>query len=153
MTPSRILEALAAEIRAGWAGAHRCRVSVAPDPARAMELLSAGAPEGSALALWFEGDSAADDRGLCSDEQLEGRFSLALCRHPGLSPRDSQGAPGALREAESLRRFLLREASGDGLLDGWRYSGAQAFQLAQGDAPLGGYTITLLGCYDAGGED
>ena len=143
MTASRILETLAAEIRDGWAREHRCRVSVAPDPARALELMEAGAPDGCALALWYAGDSTADDRGLVSDTQVEGRFALALSKRQGLAPRE--GAPGALQEAESLRAFLLSEASGDGLLDGWRYGGM--------DATSAGYTISLLGCYDCGGED
>lgn len=138
MTASDILESLADEIREGWARDHRCRVSVAPDPARAMELMEAGAPDGCALALWYAGDSAADDRGLVCDSQVEGRFALSLSKRAGLAPRE--GAPGALREAESLRAFLLTEASGDGLLDGWRYGGMEAHGA--------GYTITLLGCHD-----
>ena len=143
MTVSRILETLAGEIRDGWARDHRCRVSVAPDPARALELMEAGAPDGCALALWYAGDSPADDRGLVCDTQVEGRFALALSKRQGLAARE--GAPGALQEAEDLRAFLLSEASGDGLLDGWRYGGM--------DATGAGYTISLLGCYDCGGED
>ena len=143
MTASRILETLAEEIRAGWARGRRCRVTVAPDPARALELMEAGAPDGCALALWYAGDSPADDRGLVSDTQVEGRFALALSKKAGLAPRE--GAPGALQEAEDLRAFLLSEASGDGLLDGWRYGGM--------DATEAGYTISLLGCYDCGPED
>ena len=142
-----MLDALAREIRGGWAARRGCAVRVAPDPATAMELLAAGAPGGAALAAWSDGDSPADDRGLACDGQAEGRFALALCVRPGLAPRD--GAPGALREAESLRSFIFRAASGDGLLGGWRYSGMQSFQLQRGDPPAGGYTITLLGDYDA----
>ncbi|MBR1837911.1 MAG: hypothetical protein IJ783_11585 [Kiritimatiellae bacterium] len=151
MTAAAILEALAEEIRRSWASAHRCRVSVAPDPARALELLAAGAPEGCALTLYFEGEEPADDRGLVCDEQLAGRFSLALLAHPGM--REREAAPGALALAEDLRRFLLREASGEGLLDGWRYAGMQSFNLSRGDAPLGGYTLTLTGVYDCGDEE
>ena len=150
MTAAAILAKLADEIRTTWAPAHRCRVQVAPDPARALELLQAGAPDGSSLALWYAGEGAADDKGLVCDEQVAGRFSLALAVHPGLRLRDGVGAPGALSEAESLRRFLLREADGSLLLDGWRYAGMESFQLPQGDAPLGGYTLTLEGIYDCG---
>ena len=152
MKATRILEALAGEIREEWAPEHRCRVQVAPDPARALELLAAGAPDGCSLALYFEGEGPADDRGLVCDEQLEGRFSLSLAAHPGMRERDESGAPGALAAAESLRRFLLRESAGTGLLDGWRYGGMQSFQLSRGDAPLGGYTLTLTGIYDCGDE-
>jgi len=150
---SAILETLAADIRTNWAPAHRCRVQVAPDPARALELLQAGAPDGCSLALWYAGEGAADDKGLVCDEQVAGRFSLALACHPGMKPRDGQGAgTGALAEAESLRAFLLRESAGEGLLDGWRYGGMSSFQLPRGDAPLGGYTLTLTGIYDCGDE-
>ncbi len=152
MTAAAILEALAAELRERWAPGYRARVSVAPDPARAMELLSAGAPDGCALALWFAGEGPADDRGLVCDEQLAGRFALSLCAHPGLALRDGRPAPGALGEAESLRRFLLRESAGRGLLDGWRYAGMESFQHSRGDAPLGGYTLTLEGVYDCGDD-
>lgn len=153
MTASAILEALAEDVRTNWAPAHRCRVQVAPDPARALELLAAGAPDGCSLALWYAGEGAADDRGLVCDEQVAGRFSLALAVHPGMRLRDGRGAPGALSEAESLRRFLLREADDSLLLDGWRYAGMESFQLPQGDAPLGGYTLTLEGIYDCGDEE
>lgn len=154
MTASAILEALAAELRERWAPAYRARVSVAPDPARALELLAAGAPDGCSLALYFEGEGPADDRGLVCDEQLEGRFTLALLAHPGLKERDSTLAGTlSLALAESLRRFLLRESAGSGLLDGWRYAGMQSFQLSRGDAPLGGYTLTLAGVYDCGDDD
>lgn len=153
MNAATILEALAADIRTNWAPAHRCRVQVAPDPARALELLSAGAPDGCSLALWYAGEGPADEKGLVCDEQVAGRFSLALTVHPGMKLRDGGGAPGSLSEAESLRRFLLREADGSLLLDGWRYAGMESFQLPQGDAPLGGYTLTLEGIYDCGDEE
>lgn len=151
MNAATILETLAGEIRTIWAPQHRCRVHVAPDPARALELLAAGAPDGCSLALFYEGEEPADEKGLVCDEQVAGRFSLALVSHPGLKPRDGQGAgAGALAEAESLRAFLLRESAGEGLLDGWRYGGMSSFQLPRGDAPLGGYTLTLTGIYDCG---
>lgn len=140
-----ILEALRRDLTP-WCSEHGVRCIVAEGPAAAVELLSAGAPAGALLVLWYGGDSPVADAGLVCDNQVAGRFAATLCTARALTVSDAGAAPDALALAEALRTEVHKNATGAGLLDGWRYGGL-APATSYGGELLPAWTLTLEGCF------
>lgn len=144
-TAVEILDALRRDLKP-WCVAHGVRAVVAPDPAAVVDLLTAGQPSGALLVLWYSGDAPVADAGLICDNQISGRFAATVCTAKNLAVSDRAVAPDALTLAESLRGEIAANASGDGLLDGWRYGGMSPAP-EYGGALLPAWTISLEGCY------
>lgn len=135
-----LLDELAQRLREGFAPAKSASVAVAADPAHAMEILGGVRPGAAAVVLFYDGDAADGEDDLDGDTLVEARVSAAVVQHPGLAAKPAQSAPGALRMAQDLRKFIAALAMG-GALEGWNYAGMASLQNYAGEI-LHGYALT-----------
>jgi hypothetical protein len=145
-TAYALMQAVAAALRTGWAGPLGATVTVAEDPAHALELLTAGRPDGVALVLFYLSDQLDGDD-LDEDTRLAAAIRVAVVQRPGLKRRDGGDAPAVLEVADGLRAWVAN-ASFDGLLAGGRlkYRGMTHIPTTQGSA-LHGYALTVEALY------
>ena len=143
---SAIIAALAAAIAGGFAPAHQATVAVAGDPAMAIEMLAAGKPGGTAIVIFYGGDTAAGDEGLPEDTLVEAQIRIGVVRRVGLAAKPAAQPTGALAEAEALRTFVASR-DGEGTLTGvYEYAGMAPLQTHTGEL-LHGYALTYKALY------
>jgi CheY-like chemotaxis protein len=145
-TAYSIMQALAAALRSGWAAALGATVTVAADPAHALELLTAGRPDGVACVLFYLSDQADGDD-MDEDTRVAAAIRVAVIQKPGLKRRDGGDSPAVLEVADGLRNWAASETL-TGLLSGGRlrYRGMTHIPTEQGSA-LHGYALTFEALY------
>jgi hypothetical protein len=145
-TAYAIMQALAAALRSGWAADLGATVTVAADPAHALELLTAGRPDGVACVLFYLSDQADGDD-MDEDTRVAAAIRVAVIQKPGLKRRDGGDSPAVLEVADGLRNWAARETL-TGLLSGGRlrYRGMTHIPTEQGSA-LHGYALTFEALY------
>ena len=140
-----ILQALRRDL-APWCSENGARSVIAPDPAAVVDLITAGQPKGALIVLWYGGDNPIADAGLICDNQVSGRFGATVCVARSMAVSDIPTQPDGLRLAESLRTAICTDATGEGLMDGWRYGGMSSTPGYGGDL-LPAWSISLEGVY------
>ena len=140
-TATAVLNALAAELRKKFAKAHGATVTVAADPAHAMDILAAGTPGGAAIVLFYLDDAPAGEEGLDGDTLVESSIRAAVVQHPGLALKTGLSAPTALALADKLRSFITKLAI-NGVLGGMSYDGMTHLKNYNNEI-LHGYALTF----------
>jgi len=136
-----ILRAFAALVDEAFAVPRGVRAVVAPDPGRAVELLTAGQMGGLAVVVFYEGDTAAGEDHW--DPRVQATLRAVIWRRQGMGAggRDYE----ALALAEELRR-AVRGADIPGALGGPAYMGMQPIQTMEGRL-LEGYSLRFSVLY------
>ena len=131
---------------AAWAKGAGGRLSLAESPKAAWDMLASGIPgNGFAAAMFYEGDRTAAEHP--RDTHCTGMLTVALLRHPGLTPdrmashiRDGQ-RPALLSLVDGLRAHVAATAF-DALPCGvLEYQSSRYLQLQDG-ALANGYALT-----------
>jgi hypothetical protein len=138
MTPSQVLQAFAELITTKWAADHKARVTVADDPAHAIELLSAGQTNGCAVVLFYGGDEPANDE-FMEDTLLRPNIRIGVAQKQGLAIRDGRTVISVLEQISSLRK-LIRTEDITGLVSQAIYKGMVPLQYTDGSA-MHGYAL------------
>ena len=146
-TAYALMQALAAALRSGWADALAATVTVAADPAHALELLTAGRPDGVACVLFYLSDQADGDD-MDEDTRVAASIRVAVIQKPGLKRRDGGDSPAVLEVADGLRNWAANDTTLTDLLSGGRlrYLGMTHIPTEQGSA-LHGYALTFEAIY------
>lgn len=146
-TAYALMQALAAALRSGWADDLAATVTVAADPAHALELLTAGRPDGVACVLFYLSDQADGDD-MDEDTRVSASIRVAVIQKPGLKRRDGGDSPAVLEVADGLRNWAANDTTLTGLLSGGRlrYRGMTHIPTEQGSA-LHGYALTFEALY------
>lgn len=144
-TATAVLNALAKQLRDGFAKKHGATVTVAADPAHAMDILAAGTPGGAAIVLFYLDDAPAGEEGLDGDTLVESSIRAAVVQHPGLSVKTGLAAPTVLALADKLRSFITK-LSIDGVLGGMSYDGMTHLKNYNNEI-LHGYALTFKVSY------
>ena len=145
-TPADILQELANAIEKGYAPAHSAQVTIAEDPAHAIELLSAGRPGGMTIVLFYLGDAGAGDEALPEDSLVSGQIRIGCVKHSGLEVRPGKKIPGVLNDAQTLRKFIRKITTKLTLSDGYEYAG-MTYLKTEGGQLLHGYALTFTALY------
>jgi len=133
--PAEILQSFAALVDEAFTAPRGVKPAIAGDPARAVDLLTAGQMGGLAVVVFYEGDTAAGDDHW--DPRVLATVRAVVLRRQGLGA----GARGA--EVLELAGELRRALSGAGLagvLGGVAYQGMAPVQTAEGRM-LEGYSL------------
>lgn len=138
MTPSQVLQAFADLINVKWAADHNARVTVAADPAHAIEMLSAGQANGCAVVLFYGGDEPAGDE-VMEDTLLRPNIRIGVAQKQGLKIRDGRMVIDVLDQIASLRK-LIRNEDIEGLVEQAVYKGMVPLQYTDGSA-MHGYAL------------
>jgi hypothetical protein len=146
-TAYAIMQALAAALRSGWAADLGATVTVAADPAHALELLTAGRPDGVACVLFYLSDQADGDD-MDEDTRVAAAIRVAVIQKPGLKRRDGGDSPAVLEVADGLRNWAANDTTLTNLLSGGRlrYRGMTHIPTEQGST-LHGYALTFEALY------
>lgn len=145
-TAGAILRTFAETIARGYALGRGASVSVAADPASALDLLTAGKPGGAAIVVFYLADTAVGDEGLPEDTLVECQIRVGVVRHRGLASRPVADAPGVIDDVDALRTWLAQQPA-DGTLTGvWEYAGMTYLQNNAGEL-LNGYALTYKALY------
>jgi hypothetical protein len=150
MTPSAVLQAFKDLIDTKWAADHNARVTVAADPAHAIELLSAGQTNGCAVVVFYGGDDPASDE-FMEDTLLRPNIRIGVAQKQGLKIRDGRDAVGVLDQIASLRK-MLRNEDIEGLVEQAVYKGMVPLQYTDGSS-LHGYALRYEPLYADEVED
>ena len=145
-TPADILEELAQKIEKGYASSHSAKVTIAADPAHAIELLAAGRPGGMSIVVFYLGDSSAGDESLSVDTLVSGQIRVACVKHPGLDVRPGNRIPGVLTDSHTLRNFIRRISSTQTVTGVYEYAG-MTYLKTEGSQMLHGYALTFNALY------
>jgi hypothetical protein len=105
MTPTQVLQAFETLIKDKWAVDHNARVTVANDPAHAIELLTAGQPNGCGVVIFYGGDDPADDL-FTEDTLLRANIRIGVSQKQGLKLRTSESVVTLLDQIASLRKLF-----------------------------------------------
>jgi len=138
MTPSQVLQGFEKLIRDNWAADHNARVTVANDPAHAIELLTAGKTDGCAVVLFYGGDDQADDS-FMEDTLLRCNIRIGVSQKQGLKLRDSDSVVTLLDQIASLRK-MMRSETIEGLVEPQVYKGMAPLTYPDGSA-FSGYAL------------
>jgi len=138
MTPSQLLSAYEELIRTKWAADNNARVTVADDPAHAIDLLSAGQTNGCAVVLFYGGDEPANDEFL-EDTLLRPNIRIGVAQKQGLKIRDGRDSISVLDKIASLRKLIRTEDITD-LVSQAVYKGMVPLQYQDGSA-MHGYAL------------
>jgi len=138
MTPTQVLTAFATLITEKWAADHGARVTVAADPAHAIELLSAGQSNGCAVVIFYGGDDPASDE-FMEDTLLRPNIRIGVAQKQGLAIRDGRTLYGVLDQIASLRK-LIRSETIEGLVEQAVYKGMVPLQYQDGSS-MHGYAL------------
>lgn len=140
-----LMDAVARAIETGWATDNKANVTVAENPAHALDLLTAGRAGGCAVVLFYLSDQRDGDE-FEADTRLDGQIRIGVVQKPGLGIMDGKATPPVLKIIDSLRKWLAnREIEGllDGTLD---YRGMTHIPAGDGSA-LHGYALTYGAVY------
>lgn len=138
MTPTQVLKAFDELISKSWAGDHSARVTVANDPVHAIELLTAGQPNGCAVVLFYGGDDPADDM-FTADTLLRANIRIGVSQKQGLKLRTSESVVTLLDQIASLRK-LMGGAAIENLVEPPIYKGMAPLTYPDGQA-FSGYAL------------
>jgi hypothetical protein len=138
MTPTKVLTEFEALLLNKWAGDHGARVTVANDPAHAIELLTAGKTDGCAVVLFYGGDDPADDL-FTADTLLRANIRIGVSQKQGLKLRSSDSVVTLLDQIASLRKTMATETV-EGLVDQAVYKGMAPLTYPDGQA-FSGYAL------------
>lgn len=138
MTPTQVLLAFETLIKDSWAADHNARVTVANDPAHAIELLTAGKPDGCAVVLFYGGDDPADDL-FTEDTLLRANIRIGVSQKQGLKLRTSDSVVTLLDQIASLRK-LFGSNTLESLIDQPVYKGMAPLTYPDGSA-FSGYAL------------
>lgn len=138
MTPSKVLQAFTELITNKWSADHNASVTVAADPAHAIELLSAGQNDGCAVVVFYGGDEPANDE-FMEDTLLRPNIRIGVAQKQGLKVRDGRDAISVLDQIASLRK-MLRKENIEGLVEQAVYKGMMPLQYTDGRA-MHGYAL------------
>lgn len=140
-----LIDAVASRMADEWAHQASARVTVAEDPAHALELLAAGRAGGCAAVAFYLSDEADADE-FADDTRLDARIRIGIVQMPGLKLRDGSAAPAVLRVIDGFRAWMSRQVF-EGLLDGGlEYNGMTHIPSGAGSA-LHGYALTYRAVY------
>lgn len=140
-----LIDELARLIESEWAPGAKASVTVAEDPAHALELLSAGRSGGCALVLFYLSDAADGDE-FAEDTRLDAQIRIGIVQQPGLKLRDGKSAPPVLEKVDRFRAWMSGQEFA-GLLDGGlKYKGMTHIPSGSGSA-LHGYALTYGALY------
>lgn len=145
-TAKKVVDGLAAALRARFGRTADVTVHVAPDPARAVELLVGGKPNGFAVVVFYGGDDPdAGGAEVYGDTSVRARLSVGVSAHPGLSAQGSRDAPDVLAFADKVRAAVLAADVPD-LLGGIDYAG-MSYASASDGTLLHGYALEFRATY------
>lgn len=146
-----LLNNLAGSIRNVWASDKRATVTVAADPAHAVELLTAGSANGCAVVIFYLSDLPDADE-FDQDTRVAAQIRVAVVQNPGLTLRDGRKAPAVLRLIDDFRKWFAAQTI-EGTLDTTlKYKGMTHIPAAAGNA-LHGYAMTYEAVYAYETED
>lgn len=140
-----ILDNLARVLSENFAKKHGAQISVAADPAHALDLLGGVRAGAAAIVLFYLGDVPAGEEELAGDTLVEGTIRVAVVQHPGLAAKPAKTAPNALRLAEALRTEITG-LSMSGVLGGFSYAGMTHLENYSGEI-LHGYALSYKAGY------
>ena len=124
---------------------NRSKVTIAEDPAHALELLAAGRAGGCAIVMFYLSD-ATDGEDFAADTRIDAVIRIGIVQQPGLKIRDGQAAPTVMNMVDSFRAWIATQ-SFEGLLDGGlAYRGMTHIPSGAGNA-LHGYALTFGALY------
>lgn len=137
---TKILDALSKLLTKGFVSKHKATLTVASDPAHALDILSATKQGACSIVLFYTDDTAAGEEDLEGDTFVEGTIRAAVVQYPSMSPNAQTNAPTVLALAEALRTFITKAVI-DGVLGGMSYSGMAHLSTYAGEI-LHGYAVS-----------
>ena len=145
MTAFELMDAVARAIETAWAVDNKAGVTVAENPAHALELLTAGRAGGCSVVLFYLSDQRDGDE-FEDDTRLDAQIRIGVVQKPGLGIRDGKATPTVLAIVDSLRKWLASQ-NFEGLLNGsLEYRGMTHIPAGDGSA-LHGYALTYGAVY------
>jgi len=137
-TAYAVVKAVAEAIERGWAKQRLAKVTVAGDPAHALDLLTGGVSGGCAVTVFYLSDSPAGTP-FNESTMVEAAIRVGIVSKQGLAARGGGDVPDTLGVVDAFRRWFAGVKVKD--VDGVRYAGMSPVA-AQGGQLLNGYFLT-----------
>ena len=144
-TVQKVMADLCEKIGTRWASSHGAGVTVAEDPAHAIDLLMAGQSNGCAVVIFYMSDTPTTSE-FSGNTMVDATIRVGIVQKNGLALRDGRRAPAVLEKVDAFRRFMARNADVEGLAQPLEYAGMAPVVQAEGRA-LNGYALSYTARY------
>jgi len=149
-TATAIIEALAGAVRVDWANAKLAKttVDVAQDAQHACDLLTAGMPNGLAVAIFYLSDGPVGSQTI-GNAMIDATIRVGIVAKRGLELRDGAKITGALPLTDDFKAWMGRQVVPS--LNGgkFKYAGMSPIVTPQGSV-LSGYYLNYRAIYAQG---